>query len=130
MVLRAHNLGEVTWAAEVGRGLEGALALAPGWDGYDARAVREDVAVFAYELLEQILPDQAPAPAVVPTTAGGIQLEWHEPGWELEVDIAEPGSANVHGAPRMAGVLPTLAADLSGDFDLLEGWIGRALALK
>lgn len=37
------------------------------------------------EVLAQILPDDAPAPAIVPTWLGGVQAEWHRNGIDLEI---------------------------------------------
>ncbi len=40
-------------------------------------------------LLNCVSPDD-PVPSVVPTARGGILLEWHEGGIDLEVDIRSP----------------------------------------
>ncbi|HEY3241769.1 MAG TPA: hypothetical protein VGM03_00330 [Phycisphaerae bacterium] len=37
-----------------------------------------------------VLPDDAPAPAVVPTSRGGLQLEWHTRGIDLEIEFETP----------------------------------------
>lgn len=37
------------------------------------------------EVLAQILPDDAPAPEIVPTWLGGAQAEWHRNGVDLEI---------------------------------------------
>ncbi len=42
--------------------------------------------------LSQILPDDAPAPAIIPTWLGGAQAEWHRKGIDLEI-CANPGGA-------------------------------------
>ncbi len=40
-----------------------------------------------FEVLAQILPDNAPAPAIVPTWLGGAQAEWHRNGVNLEISV-------------------------------------------
>ena len=36
-----------------------------------------------------------PQPAVVPTVKGGVQLEWHACGIDLEIEIGQPGRFHV-----------------------------------
>ncbi len=36
------------------------------------------------------MTSETPRPSVVPTSHGGIQLEWHTRGIDLEVGVAEP----------------------------------------
>lgn len=70
------------------------LGLPPNWDTYGARRVTWQAAVWGawYALTMR------PAPGyVVPTGAGGVQIEWHtaEIDFEMEIDrtgrvIAEP----------------------------------------
>lgn len=127
--MRAHEPLETSWASEVENGLEVALGLPEGWDGYDAKRIAEDAAFFALDLLDTILPDGAPAPAVVPTSGGGVQLEWHEPNWQLEVEIVSPGHVLVLGDSRPPGRLVPIESEMRGDFDRLRKWIDRALAL-
>lgn len=65
--------------------------LRSGWDSYgaqplDPRAVRRCIT-----LLSSLLRDEAPDPAVVPTRDGGIQIEWHHRGIDLEVNVPPVG---------------------------------------
>jgi hypothetical protein len=41
----------------------------------------------ALELVFKTLRDDSPAPSVVPTSSGGLQLEWHTGGIDLEVEF-------------------------------------------
>jgi hypothetical protein len=36
----------------------------------------------------------SPAPSVVPTSRGGVQLEWHTPLGELEISVNAAGSVS------------------------------------
>ena len=66
------------------------LRLAPGWDSYGARAVDPMHVDAALRLLSLIMQDHTPKPSVVPTNRGGIQLEWHVQGIDLEVETLTP----------------------------------------
>jgi hypothetical protein len=55
-----------------------------GWDGYDAAPLSTDA-------VEQARAFLAGASAV-PTVAGGVQLEWHTPDADIEIEF-EPGAA-------------------------------------
>lgn len=68
-------------------------ALAPGWDSYGAPPVEADSALQAVEFLLGVALPHLPPPAIVPLSDGGIQLEWHEGGVDLEISFSdrEPG---------------------------------------
>jgi hypothetical protein len=70
--------------------LVGLLSLGQGWNSYGARPVDPLKVVAALELLAQVMSDSAPAPTVVPTSRGGVQLEWHTLGIDLEVEVQSP----------------------------------------
>lgn len=63
------------------------LDLAPGWDTYDARPV------------DPLCVDRAKAflagAWAVPVPDGGVQLEWHVNGWDLEVEFHPDGTASI-----------------------------------
>ena len=74
------------WLDPTAQGLTSLLYLAPNWDSYGARPI-DPVHVFAaLELLVLVMQDDTPAPAVVPTNRGGVQLEWHTQGIDLEIE--------------------------------------------
>jgi hypothetical protein len=56
------------------------LALKPGWDSYEAEPITEAAA------------RTADAVAFVPRSDGGIQIELHGGGVDLEIEIAPDGS--------------------------------------
>lgn len=39
------------------------------------------------------MPTSVATPAVAPTTAGGVQFEWHQGGWDIEVEVLPNGRA-------------------------------------
>lgn len=64
-------------------------ALARGWDSYDATPVEADLALQAVEFLLNVALPHVPPPAIVPLSDGGIQLEWHHGGVDLEISFSE-----------------------------------------
>ena len=66
------------------------VMLPVGWDGHDGRPVDIDLAAFAVQFLLQMLEPDGPAPQIVPLSYGGIQLEWHEQGIDLDVEGDAP----------------------------------------
>ncbi|NUN51598.1 MAG: hypothetical protein HUU06_02270 [Planctomycetaceae bacterium] len=69
------------------------LALEANWDSYASPRIDRgatSAALVALLSLASISPE-APAPFVVPTSRGGVQLEWHEQGVDLEIEIRPDG---------------------------------------
>jgi hypothetical protein len=79
------------WLEVVARTCASFVKLEPNWDSYGGRPVHESVAQAASDLLLQLSRASSPAPIAVPTARGGIQLEWHTPAVDLEIDIASAG---------------------------------------
>lgn len=70
-------------------------SLPMNWNSYGARPIHPEVAVEAVTFLLNYLSADDPFPSVVPTARGGILLEWHEGGIDLEVDIRSPSWIHV-----------------------------------
>ena len=71
-----------------------AMAALPWWtDNWSSGATRTQSAAIAYmlETLLEVLDSQAPPPSVVPTWNGGVQVEWHRNGIDLEIEVAPEG---------------------------------------
>jgi hypothetical protein len=85
------DLSEPKWAVSVTRQLEAVSFLGEDWDGFGAGPIRRDVIKFATHVFEQIMLPNTPAPHVTPMSHGGLMLEWHEHGIELEIEIEKPG---------------------------------------
>jgi len=69
--------------------------LPPDWNSYGAKPVDPETAAHAVTLLLEILSERDPRPTVVPTSRGGLLIEWHEGGIDLEVDVRSPSSIHV-----------------------------------
>jgi hypothetical protein len=66
------------------------LMMPSGWDSYGARKIQLACVASAFETALAILQDDMPPPAVVPTSGGGVQLEWHTRGIDLEIEFCSP----------------------------------------
>ncbi len=63
------------------------LDLPENWDSYGAACVDPEAVRHTVYLLSEIMRAETPLPSVVPTNTGGIQLEWHVNGVDLEIEI-------------------------------------------
>jgi hypothetical protein len=73
--------------------ISGLTALAVGWNGYDAREIKADMAIDAAKFLTEVAFPGIAAPSIVPLSDGGVQIEWHRGGVDIEVAFSddEPG---------------------------------------
>lgn len=69
--------------------------LGPNWNSHGARKVQPDAVVLAVRVLLVIATDPLPLPAVIPTFGGGVQLEWHDVGVDLEIEVDPLGGVEV-----------------------------------
>jgi hypothetical protein len=67
------------------------LTLKPNWDSYSADAIDPKLVHDAMNLINGLLAPTSPAPRVVPLSSGGLQLEWHRQGIDLEVVFDRDG---------------------------------------
>lgn len=64
--------------------------LTADWDSYGARPIDPHCAMAAIRLVLSLLGPSIPTPAIVPLNRGGIQLEWHRRGVDLEIAVQSP----------------------------------------
>src|SRR5205823_1875475 len=67
---------EPAWVKPTVERLRHLLQLREDWDSYGAAPVDLRAARTALQLLAMIMRPDTPAPTVVPTVRGGLQLEW------------------------------------------------------
>ena len=72
------------------------VRLPSDWDSYGAKPIDPDTAALALSILLSVMSANDQHPAVVPTSGGGILLEWHQGGVDLEVDVRSPTSIHVY----------------------------------
>jgi hypothetical protein len=83
------------WLGQNEATLEELLKLPANWNSYGATPIRPDAVQAARDILGKIVRSDTPQPAVVPTVRGGVQLEWHTQGIDLEIEIPESGQFHV-----------------------------------
>ena len=74
------------------QGVADLLSLPSGWSSYSAKPIAPQNATRAIRLLAEFLRPEIPPPLIVPTVRGGIQLEWHTKGINIEIYIDTPES--------------------------------------
>lgn len=96
------------------------LELPHGWNSYNAKPVSKENAKVAVGILGRVMSADTPAPIVVPMVRGGVQLEWHTGGIDLEISIYSPDEIII--CVEDAG-----GESMDGRFDerVATEWIGR-----
>lgn len=84
-----------SWMIPTIQGLGALLTLPADWDSYGAPRIDPPFIIAALELAAEALPDGTPPPAVVPTSRGGVQFEWHTRSADLEVEFLSPSRLRV-----------------------------------
>lgn len=87
------------WLIGAVRELRSLLMLKSGWDGYEGSPISGRAIERASEVLQVIAKSEAPPPAIVPTSSGGIQIEWYRSNIELQIEI-EPSNERLQIAYR------------------------------
>lgn len=69
--------------------MQGFGVLDAGWDSYGAQLVQPDAVLQALRLLAVVfnVRDDITDPMIVPTSDGGVQLEWDRDGLHLELEV-------------------------------------------
>lgn len=94
---------EVSWEGDEPPWLRGAVetlvelrGLPENWNSYGARAIEIDAIGRALDMLTRIMRRAIPNPQIVPTHMGGVQLEWHSRGVDLEIELTHPQTCAVY----------------------------------
>ena len=78
------------WFEAIFGRIEHLLALPQDWDSYGGRPIDPKRVAHAVRILAEVMDNQTPLPALVPTHSGGVQLEWHQGQIDLEMEIVSP----------------------------------------
>jgi hypothetical protein len=73
------------WVTPVMRRLGQILSLSDNWDDHRGRAISPQSADAALQFLYAVMRSETAPPSVLPTSDGGIQIEWHRDGLDVEV---------------------------------------------
>jgi hypothetical protein len=99
------------------------VTLSAGWNSYSAEPVAQHTAIRAIRLLAELLGPDTPQGAVVPTVRGGIQLEWHTKGANIEVYVESSDEVSFFAEDIGGG--ETVEEPLAGHEDELRSWLQR-----
>jgi len=99
------------------------LGLQAGWNSYSAKPIEPRNAIRAVQLLFELLGSVTPQPIVVPTPRGGIQLEWHTQGVNIEVYINSP--TDISFFAEQLGSSESTEQPLANHEDELKSWLER-----
>jgi hypothetical protein len=75
------------WLTSTNKSLLAIVALNNNWDSYGANRISPKVAEATHDLLWNVMQKTTPAPQVVPSANGSIQLEWHLKRIDLEIEV-------------------------------------------
>lgn len=124
---RAHVAAtQPKWPTQVLAKMTDLLSFQPGWDSYRALALRHDAAMFAMTVLQNVMTSGTPEPSVVPSATGGVQLEWHDAGIDLEIHVLAPYEGEVWWRDHATGA--EHASDLGTDLSVLHEPISKLSA--
>lgn len=84
-------------------GMSRVLRLTHGWDTYNARPISHRSATSALSFLGDFLESRSAAPAVVPLADGGVQLEWHRGGLDVEIAFSPGEDPEMYVADHESG---------------------------
>ena len=105
------------------KGVADLLGLPAGWNSYSAKPIEPRNVKRAIELLAELLGPETPPPIVVATVRGGIQLEWHTNGIDIEVYITAP--QEICFFAEQLGSDESTEQSLAGHVHELRSWLDR-----
>ena len=104
-VLSSHDANELieadasltcsTWFSVTARAMLGLTRLPVGWDSHAAPRIGHITIEIALRWMAGILDNRTSIPAVVPTVKGGVQVEWHTAGMNIEIEFSPDQEAAV-----------------------------------
>jgi hypothetical protein len=116
---KAFNDPPEQWQIEVQSRLLQYVKMPKGWDTYNAQPVGWDAGMFALSILHDVMQVRTPIPQVVPSSAGGIQLEWHQKGIDLELHVTGPYQCELWFQDHHHPDDPPVSLELTDDFSSL-----------
>jgi hypothetical protein len=87
---------EPDWLYNTLQGMQHLVGLPPNWDSYGSARIQDNAIVAAMQLLALILGPNGVNPMVVPTSEGGLQLEWHQDNLDVEIELTPVGGASAY----------------------------------
>ncbi len=78
------------WRRKLAETLDRLQLLQSNWNSYAAKPVDPAVLSAAEDLLRRLSFLDLLMPTIVPTAEGGVQIEWHDRGVDLEIELLSP----------------------------------------
>jgi hypothetical protein len=78
---------DATWKRDLAKRLAEFMTLPEDWDSHGAPQLSFEIFFAALKNLESMMTPETLLPDVVPTVRGGIQIEWHDRGIDVEVEV-------------------------------------------
>jgi hypothetical protein len=82
------------WLDPTIRTMQQLAALPANWSSYGSRPIEFVAMIRAANVLAEVLEPDGLAPTMVPTLQGGVQLEWHRNGDDVEVEFSPDGAVS------------------------------------
>ena len=111
------------WANEALQKLGALMDLRSGWDGHVGKPISSVALSYTFNILGHIMQPGVPLPSITPLSYGGVQLEWHRKGWDLEIEIVGAGKIQVFARDIQSGEESEL--ELGADLSALSGHIDK-----
>lgn len=70
-------------------------SLDEAWDGRQGKPLSPEAALVAVRVLIDVAAVERPTPQLVPLPSGGVQVEWHVGGNDLEIEVDAKGDLHV-----------------------------------
>ena len=95
-----------------------------GWNSYGAEPVSDAAFRQTIEFLTTYVVRGIVGPVLVPTVRGGLQLEWHRRGVDIEVEVSPDGSVSWCAEDRQSR--QEVEEVLIGQEESVRAWLRRA----
>lgn len=79
------------WLSRVAERCAYLFSMPAGWDGYAAPKVDPDLIQRVWDFAQAAARIVTAEPSLVPTVGGGVAVEWHVRGIELEIELTSTG---------------------------------------
>jgi len=96
-----------------------------GWGGPQTRRLQRDALRAAFGVLGMVMSYNSKSPQCVLTNEGGLQMEWHAAGVDLEIEVRADASAEVIIEDPRNGL--DVDGTLGEHFDLVRRLLARRL---
>lgn len=92
------------------------LALKKNWDSYGGQAIRRKAVDAAIRIRAAV----ATEPSFVPMSNGGVQVEWHRQGFDIELEVSPDGTLQCDSADAPEGPYKTLKEAAQGVVEVVD----------